>query len=132
MTRRGKTKIDSVSAVDSLDWQIRRMAPYLPLPTREFRFHKTRLWRFDFCWEAPLLKIALEVEGGVYIQGRHQRTGGFIGDIEKYNQATIYGYRLLRFTPKQIESLEALDTIKELFATLGYKEPSNVKTARNT
>ena len=53
---------------------------------KEYRFHKTRKWRFDYA--LPSFKIALEVEGGVWSQGRHTRPKGFLGDIDKYNMAT--------------------------------------------
>jgi hypothetical protein len=53
-------------------------------------------WRLDFAW--PSQKIALEAEGGVWSRGRHVRPAGFLGDIAKYNAATMQGWRLLRVT----------------------------------
>jgi len=61
---------------------------------REYRFHPTRRWRFDFAWVEG--KVALEVEGSVWAQGRHTRGKGFLGDIEKYNEAVLRGWKLLR------------------------------------
>ena len=66
----------------------------LPEPVREFRFHATRKWRFDFAW--PEQKVAVEIEG--LGGGRHQRRGGFIKDAEKYNAAQVAGWRVLRYT----------------------------------
>lgn len=66
----------------------------------EFYFHPTRKWRSDFA--LPLQKILIEVEGGVWSGGRHTRGSGFVGDMEKYNAAAVLGYRLIRFTPKQV------------------------------
>jgi hypothetical protein len=60
----------------------------------EHRFHSTRRWRFDYAW--PESKVALELEGGAWSQGRHVRAKGFLGDIEKYNEATLLGWKLLR------------------------------------
>lgn len=72
----------------------------LPEPVREYRFHPTRRWRFDFAW--PEQKVALEVDGGVWTGGRHTRGAGFIGDMEKLNAAGLAGWRFLRATPKDL------------------------------
>lgn len=69
----------------------------LPEPTREVVFHPERKWRFDYAW--PALMIALEVEGAVWIEGRHTRGSGFLKDMEKYNAAAVLGWRVLRCTP---------------------------------
>lgn len=72
----------------------------IPEPVAEFRFSPPRRWRFDFAWPAYL--VALEVEGGVFIRGRHARGAGMVGDMTKYSEAAILGWRLLRVTPQQI------------------------------
>jgi hypothetical protein len=75
-------------------------AAKLPAPTPEFRFHDERRWRFDFAW--PEHRIALEVEGGIWTHGRHTRSAGFLGDMQKYNAAAVLGWRVLRVTPDQL------------------------------
>lgn len=75
-------------------WRI--LAPSAPKPKREYRFHDTRQWRFDFAWVDS--KVAVECEGGVYIRGRHVRGSGFEDDCEKYNEATAAGWRVFRLT----------------------------------
>lgn len=80
-------------------------------PEREFRFHKPRRWKFDFAF--PDQKIAIEAEGGTWSNGRHVRAKGFALDCEKYNQAALDGWTLLRFTGDQIRSGEALQTIEK-------------------
>ena len=85
----------------------------IPEPVDEFYFHTVRKWRVDLCW--PDQKLALEIEGGVFINGRHVRPTGFIKDIEKYNALSILGYSLLRFTPQQMESCESYDFLREWF-----------------
>ena len=87
----------------------------LPEPEYEVRFHPTRKWRFDMLFQRWL---AVEQEGMAFGGGRHQRHGGFIADMEKYNAATVLGYRLLRFTRKQIDSGLAFQTIKEALGEL--------------
>ena len=74
------------------DNQINLISEYKFLPYRKFRFDYAIL---EF-------QIAIEIEGGVYIQGRHTRGSGFIKDMEKYNLATMNNWSLLRYTPTQI------------------------------
>ena len=78
----------------------------------EFRFHPERRWRFDYC--CPDLKIAIEIEGGAFTNGRHTRGKGFIADMEKYNNAVLLGYKLLRFTPSQKHKSDSINQIKML------------------
>jgi hypothetical protein len=72
----------------------------LPAPVREHRFHLVRRWRFDYAW--PEQMVALEVEGGVWTGGRHTRGAGFLGDLEKYNAATVAGWRVVRVVPGKL------------------------------
>jgi len=65
----------------------------------EYRFHPVRRWRFDYA--IPEHKIAIEIEGGAFVSGRHTRGVGYLNDMEKYNEATILGWRLLRYRPKE-------------------------------
>lgn len=76
----------------------------------EYRFHPTRKWRFDYA--IPEFKIAIEIDGGVFIQGRHNRGSGYVKDMEKFNEAAILGWRILRFTPQQIKKEQWIETIK--------------------
>ena len=73
----------------------------IPYPDMEYRFHPTRKWRIDYAW--PKQKLAVEIEGGVWTQGRHTRGSGFVKDIIKYNALTELGWRLLRYQPSKID-----------------------------
>lgn len=84
----------------------------LPEPTAEYCFAPPRRWRFDWCW--PDAKIVLEVEGGIWTGGRHTRGAGFLRDLEKYNQATLMGWRVLRTTPQTLKSRETLSLLTAL------------------
>ena len=84
----------------------------LPEPVPEYRFHPKRKWRFDYAW--PDYGIALEIEGGVWKRGRHNRGAGYIKDMEKYNAATMQGWRIYRVTPKQITSEFVYRDLKKL------------------
>lgn len=77
---------------------------------KEHRFHPVRKWRFDYA--IPEHKIALEVEGGVWTDGRHVRAEGFLGDMEKYNTATLMGWRVLRTTPDDLYKTATLRMIR--------------------
>lgn len=76
----------------------------------EFMFHSERKWRFDFC--IPKLMIAIEIEGGIWGYGGHSRGKGFVEDMEKYNEATAMGWRILRTRPSQCCMMEMIDLLK--------------------
>ena len=76
---------------------------------REHRFHPDRLWRFDYA--IPSLRIAIEIDGGVWINGRHNRASGYLGDMEKFNAAATLGWVVLKFTPQEQYTRKAFDLI---------------------
>lgn len=79
-------------------------------PESEFYFHPERKWRADFAW--PEQKVLVEVEGGIYSRGRHVRGKGYEDDCEKYNEAALLGYTVIRVTARHIKNGKALDWIK--------------------
>ena len=76
----------------------------------------SRRWRVDFYLPSP--SIAIEVEGGGWIGGRHTRGKGFAADIEKYNALTLAGIRLLRVTPQMVEDGRAKALVQQAMARL--------------
>ena len=62
----------------------------------------------------PAIKVAIELEGGVYTGGRHTRPEGFLKDIEKYNNITILGLKLLRYAHVKHLYSDILKDLKEL------------------
>lgn len=86
----------------------------VPLPTTEFRFDPTRRWRFDFAW--PVLRVACEVEGGTFVAGRHSRGKGFEADAEKYSEAAIAGWLVVRVTTGMVEDGRALRLVERAIA----------------
>ena len=70
----------------------------LPEPTPEYMFARDikRYWRIDRAYVD--LRIALEIEGGIYHGGRHIRPEGFKRDMVKYNELAIRGWILIRAT----------------------------------
>jgi len=81
--------------------------PAILQPFTEYQFHQPRLWRFDFCW--PSVRLAVEIESSV-----HRIRGRFARDLDKYNQAALDGWKLLRYTAKMVHSAEAIDTVKRV------------------
>ena len=81
---------------------------------REFRFAPPRRWKFDFALAAGHPCVAIEIEGGIWSGGRHQRPAGMIADMQKYNHAALMGWRVLRFTTEQVMTGEAIKFIKEV------------------
>lgn len=77
------------------DFALLVRAAGLPEPEREHRFCERR-WRFDWAW--PERMVAVELEGGIWTNGRHTRATGYQKDIEKYNTAVLLGWKLIRFT----------------------------------
>lgn len=91
---------------DTMAFQLRAARLSSGMET-EHRFHPKRRWRFDFAW--PSRMVALEVEGGTYAGGRHTRGAGYAADIEKYNEAALCGWRVLRADAKQVADGRALN-----------------------
>ena len=69
---------------------------------REHKFHPVRKWRWD--WADVTNKLAIEIQGGVWIGGRHTSGSGFVKDMEKYNAGVVFGWRLLAYTPQQFKN----------------------------
>ncbi|WP_216936217.1 MULTISPECIES: DUF559 domain-containing protein [unclassified Acinetobacter] len=84
---------------------------------QEFEFHQARKWRADFHLVGK--KILVEVEGGIWNGGRHTRGKGYLGDMEKYNAATIMGFQVIRFSTDQVKSGHAIQQIEKMVGDLG-------------
>ena len=81
-----------------------------PQPVREYRFAPPRRWRFDLAW--PAHRVAVEVEGGSFVGGRHSRGAGFERDAEKYNEAALEAWLVLRVTPRMVDDGRALRLVE--------------------
>lgn len=82
----------------------------LPQPHQEYRFHDSRLWRFDYAF--PAWNLAIEVDGGLFVRGAHVRGARILKTHEKLNAAAAMGWRILYTTPDRLCSGEFIDTIK--------------------
>jgi len=73
-------------------------------------------WSFDFA--IPEYKIAIEIEGGTMMIGRHQRPAGYEKDCIKYNEAQKLGWKVYRFTSGMVTSGRALDFYQKILEDL--------------
>lgn len=99
----------------ALDQAIRDMG--LPEPKPEYVFAKDikRRWAIDRAWVEQ--KIALEIEGGIYMRGRHIRPKGFLADMDKYNELALRGWLLVRISYEMIKDGRALALISRAHTT---------------
>ena len=67
----------------------------------EYRFASPRRFRFDFA--CPSAKVAIEVNGGTWIEGRHSRGSGLVDEYEKINLASSLGWRVFHLCTNTIE-----------------------------
>ena len=95
-----------------------------PALEREFRFHPERKWRADFGHLET--RTLIEIEGGIFIPGggRHSRGAGYAKDAEKYLEAVLAGWTVIRLTEKQLE----LDFIERVVVLL-RQSSSSARTA---
>jgi len=66
----------------------------------EFRFDPERRWRSDFAHVES--RTLIEIEGGVFVYGRHNRPQGFVLDCEKYLHAWLDNWSVVRLTANMI------------------------------
>ena len=78
---------------------------------KEHQFHPVRKWRFDYAIVS--LKIAIEVDGAVWVGGRHNRPAGYIADMEKLNTAASMGWLVLRITTDDRFASKTNELIKQ-------------------
>lgn len=83
---------------------------------KEYAFALPRKWRFDYIiWPANDVwtGTAIEIEGGIFSQGRHTRGMGYQKDLEKYREATAAGYHVYRFSTQEVLSGVAKEFISK-------------------
>lgn len=84
-----------------------------PDAVAEYKFHPIRRWKSD--WAIPSAKILIEIEGAIFVAGRHSRGAGMIQDMCKYNTAATMGYFVLRFHPGDIRTGLLFKTVREVY-----------------
>ena len=97
----------------------RALAPRSIELVQEHRFHGTRRWRFDFA-HLPS-KTAIEIDGSVFMFGRHTRGAGYTNDCEKLNEAAALGWLVFRLTTGMVKQ-EPARWIKLIAETIMKRE----------
>lgn len=87
-------------------------------PVREYRFCPGRKWRFDFAW--PQLKVAVEIDGGIFVAGRHSEALGSHNDRTEGNAAAAQGWFLLRYDPLHLREMLAVDMFEQIVDAMRY------------
>jgi len=81
---------------------------------REYRFAPPRRWRFDFVLLPLKVKIAIEVNGGAWIKGKHNYGNSYGKDLEKINTAQIMGWIVLQYTGDNLTNvIKDLELLKK-------------------
>lgn len=81
---------------------------------REYRFHPTRHWRFD--WALPDRMVAFEYDGLMRHgenQG-HTSIGAVLRDVEKINEAQALGWDVYRVNAKTIHDGDAFVLVRRV------------------
>ena len=71
---------------------------------KEYQFAPNRKFRMDYYGEWNGIKFCVELEGGIYVRGRHTRPSGFLRDMEKYNLAAQHGIFVFRVPSHNISA----------------------------
>lgn len=80
-----------------------------PALEAEVQFCKDRRFRFDFAHRDS--KVAIELHGGIWTQGRHTRGAGFANDRTKMNIAQELGWSVYELTSVQLQDSQNLERV---------------------
>jgi hypothetical protein len=64
--------------------------------------------------------VLIELKGGIWVNGQHNRAVGFNADMEKCLEAGLAGWRVFRFGP----DLMTLENVQRLVALLAQENAS--------
>lgn len=82
----------------------------LPPPLFEYRFHPSRKWRLDIAF--PAERVGIEVQGGIFIAGRHTRGAALLKEWEKLNTLACMNWRVLFVQPSELCMDKTIKVIK--------------------
>ena len=90
--------------------------------TRQFKFCDDRRFRADFAifvsrpyaLGTRFTKLLVEVDGGLFVAGRHSRGASREAEMERDALAMLAGWRVLRVSPRHVTNGKALAWIQEM------------------
>lgn len=94
--------------------QLTEAATTANIPPAEAEYKLPGLGRYRIDVAIPDLRLAIEVEGGIWMSTASGRSKGhahpkrFLSDMKKYNLISRERWFLLRYTPEQVQSGDAL------------------------
>jgi len=78
--------------------------------------------RFRADYYIPKLSVLIEVNGGQYVTGRHNRGGtGYETDLTKLNLASANGFTVLQYTYEMLAKGDHIQDLKNLQTTHKHK-----------
>ena len=119
-TRPSKRRTRSTEVEEVMATQLHQagLAPFL----RDALFIKGRKFRADFWW--PELRLALEVDGGVWLpRSGHTSGTGYTSDRERDVEALLQGIVTVRYTSDQVRDGYAISTFKRIHALRAARDP---------
>jgi len=112
-------------------WELALLAQlralHLPEPEQQVLFHPTRRYRADFCYRPE--RLLIEVQGGVWVSGRHNRASGYEADCRRTCEAMKHGWRILPVTPAMIASGEAVTYVEAALQAI-WQQKRNANTRK--
>ena len=96
------------------EYQARSCGPWRP--------KKGRRWKSSRFASLPS-RTLIEIEGGIYVHGRHNRGAGFAADLEKYLEATLGGWRVVRLGPNELTATHVERLIALVSEPGGHDSP---------
>jgi very-short-patch-repair endonuclease len=82
-----------------------------------YKFMEGRKFAIDFAWLDK--KLAIEIEGGTWINGGHNRGVIFESNCEKYNELAKRGWTLFRFTTGMVTTGQAILFVEDFLKMKG-------------
>jgi len=100
----------------------------LPEPERQHKFHPDRKWRWDFSWNYPDIKLAVEIQGGTWMKkGGHTTGVGQTKDYEKWREGVRLGWKILPFNTSDMKHpADVVDFVAEVL-THAKENASNIR-----